>query len=160
LQGRDRKGLRLGDFRHVLRIVETVGRLGLRIVLKRLPSRSNQAGVLVFSPTFALQMYAWPVLRLTAADATAIALDDCQLRWLFGTLCQCLISIRGRVSPFGQLASNVMHDTFDRLGGNGDIGLAQGNNTPLERTSLRCEDGDLSYYLRRQFAGVKPQRFA
>lgn len=154
---RHRESFCFDDFRHVLRIGETVGRGRLRVFVEGLPRRSDQTGILVFSPTRAIQMDARSMPWLTAADAAAIALHDGQLRRLFRTLRQSLVSARGRVSSLRQLATNIMDDALNRVGAGLDAGLSQGNHAALKRARLGRQNADLSYRLGRQFAGVKAQ---
>jgi hypothetical protein len=86
---------------------------------------------------------------LATANAAAIAFHDGQLRRLLRTLCQSLVSTRGRISSLCQLAPNVVHDAFDRLGRSFDVGFSQGDHAPLKGSRLGRKNADLPHDLGR-----------
>jgi hypothetical protein len=97
---------------------------------------------------------------LAGADSAAVALDDGELRGTLGGQRQGLIAPRVGVASSGQLGADVMDDSLDRLGGDGHAGdVVDHEGGPLERSGFRRGSGDLQDEGRRQFAGVKAQRF-
>jgi hypothetical protein len=87
-RGRHRERFGFRNLGCMLRITEAWGWLWLRIVRENKAFRSNQTGVLVFSPAFTRSMNARTMTGFARADTAAIAFDHRQLRRLLRTLSQ------------------------------------------------------------------------
>jgi hypothetical protein len=105
-------------------------------------------------------MHARAVAGLAGADSAAIALDDRQLRGTLGGQRQGLVAPGIGVASAGQFAADVMDDSLDRLGGDGHArDVVDHDGGSPKRSGFRRGSGDLQDQGRRQFTGVKAQRF-
>jgi hypothetical protein len=101
-------------------------------------------------------MYARAIARFASSNATAIAFDDCQLRWAFAPPGQRIITSWIGITAFGQFLTHIMDNPFDRLCRDGDADrLIHYYGGPGKRSGLGRYSGHSMNQDRCQFAGVE-----
>jgi hypothetical protein len=143
----------------MLGIQETFGRIGLRVFVKRLSLGFDQAGVLGFSPPLFCKMNAWTVSWLTRPNSPSIGFHNGQFRWLFRTYGQRIIGTGRSISPFGQLAADILRHPLNALGGHTlTTDLSHYDASSFERPCFGSCHGDTFDKQWRELTAIKSER--